>query len=94
MHAKFIERGTEEFTKLNASYLSGLELESDLEPAWIVQTRSKEEVASFLKTIKPFVGTVGFAVRGVGQQPLSESTLQKGIIECSSFFRVYVFKQL
>ncbi|CAH0057111.1 unnamed protein product [Clonostachys solani] len=43
----------------NASYLSGLE--SDLEPARIVQTRSKEGVISFLKTIKPFMSTFGFA---------------------------------
>ncbi|CAG9998328.1 unnamed protein product [Clonostachys byssicola] len=76
--ANFVERGTDEFTKLNTSYLSGLE--SDLEPAWIIQPRSKEDVPSFLKTIKPFVGTVGFAVRGAGQQPLPGSAnVQDGI---------------
>ncbi|CAG9937424.1 unnamed protein product [Clonostachys rosea f. rosea IK726] len=48
MHTKSVERGTEEFIKLNISYLSGLE------PARIVQTRSKEDAAGFLKTIIPF----------------------------------------
>jgi len=61
--------GSDEYTQLNNSYLSGLE--SDLHPAAILRPRSVDEVSKFLRTIKPFVdcGEVQFAIRGGGQQP-------------------------
>lgn len=75
---QFSERGSEEYNKLNASYLSGLE--SDFEPSWIFQPKSKEEVAIFLKTVKPHIDLVMFAVRGGGQQPLPGcANIQNGI---------------
>jgi hypothetical protein len=61
------ERGSEQHKQLNSTYLS--ELESDIEPAWILQPRNKDEVSSFLKAIKPFIDHVKFAVRGAGCQP-------------------------
>ena len=64
---QFIQRGTKQFDELNSSYLSGLE--SDLQPAYIFQPRSKEEVATFVKTFAPFINEDKFAIRGAGCQP-------------------------
>ena len=60
---------TEQFEKLNQSYLSLLQ--SDLEPVAIILPRTKDEVATFVRTIQPFVVNEGvqFAIRGAGQQP-------------------------
>lgn len=62
--------GTDEFEQLNKSYLSLLQ--SDLEPAAIILPRSRDEVARFVRIIKPFAlnGDVQFAIRGAGQQPV------------------------
>ena len=61
--------GTSAFEILNKSYLSLLQ--SELKPAAIFPPRSAEEVAQFVKEVKPFVFNDGvqFAVRGAGQQP-------------------------
>jgi FAD/FMN-containing dehydrogenase len=61
--------GTEEFRERNKSYLSLLQ--SEIEPAVIFLPQSKEEVAKFVRTIKPLAlnGDVQFAIRGAGQQP-------------------------
>ena len=63
----FIQRGTKEYDELNSSYLSGLE--SDLQPGHIFRPRSKEEVATFVKTFTPFINKDKFAIRGAGCQP-------------------------
>lgn len=69
----------EEYQLLNDSYLSGFE--SDLLPACIYLPKSKEEVATFVRTIQPFVSSgVKFAVRAAGQQPLPGcANVQDGI---------------
>jgi FAD/FMN-containing dehydrogenase len=61
--------GTEEFEKLNKSYLSLLQ--SDLEPAAIFLPRNRDDVAKFVRIIRPFAldSNVQFAIRGAGQQP-------------------------
>jgi FAD/FMN-containing dehydrogenase len=58
----------EEYSTLNTSYLSGFE--SDLSPECIFLPRSKEEIAAFVRTIQPFIGSVEFAIRAAGRQPL------------------------
>ncbi|KAI1375700.1 hypothetical protein F4677DRAFT_422155 [Hypoxylon crocopeplum] len=66
----FALRGTEEYKALNSdTYQSGLN--GDINPACIVQPKSKEEVSTFLITIQPFVisGTAAFAIVGGGRQP-------------------------
>ncbi|KAI3317935.1 FAD-binding domain-containing protein [Xylariaceae sp. AK1471] len=69
---------TEEYDKLNGSYLSGFE--SDLTPACIFLPKSKEEVASFVRTIGSFANDVQFAIRAAGQQPLPGcANVQNGI---------------
>ncbi|XXG99430.1 hypothetical protein Hte_005769 [Hypoxylon texense] len=74
----FTKRGEELYETLNGSYLSGFE--SDLKPSWIVQPRTKEDVAAFLKTISSYPESVAFAVRGGGQQPLPGcANIQDGI---------------
>ncbi|KAI0379305.1 hypothetical protein F5Y04DRAFT_260138 [Hypomontagnella monticulosa] len=74
----FSECGEELYETLNGSYLSGFE--SDLKPSWIVQPRTKEDVAAFLKTISSHSDSLTFAVRGGGQQPLPGSAnIQDGI---------------
>ncbi|KAF1973838.1 FAD-binding domain-containing protein [Bimuria novae-zelandiae CBS 107.79] len=67
---QLVIKGTEESAKLNKSYLSLLQ--SELEPAAILLPRSKEDVVTIVKLLKPYVlsGDVQFAVRGAGQQPL------------------------
>ncbi|RYP70057.1 hypothetical protein DL769_005103 [Monosporascus sp. CRB-8-3] len=65
---EFHERGTDLYTKLNSHFLSALE--SDLQPAWIFRPGTKEDVATFIKTIKPYSHRVKFAIYGAGQQPL------------------------
>lgn len=62
--------GTDEYDKLNNSYLSTLQ--SDLEPAAIFLPRTTEDVAKFVEIVKPFAlnGDTQFAVRGAGQQPV------------------------
>jgi FAD/FMN-containing dehydrogenase len=67
---QWLVRGTEEFAKINKSYLSLLQ--SDLEPAAIFLPRDKNEVARFVKLIQPFAlnGDAQFAIRGAGQQPV------------------------
>ncbi|PLB46221.1 FAD-binding domain-containing protein, partial [Aspergillus steynii IBT 23096] len=75
-----IEQGTDEFHKLNASYLSALQ--SDITPACIVRPSSKEQIVAFLRTIRPFIdrGEAAFAIRGAGQQPAPGcSNIQDGI---------------
>lgn len=68
----------EEYKSLNNSYLSGFE--SDLSPACIFLPRSKEEVAAFVRAIKPSVGHVQFAIRAAGRQPLPGcANVDKGI---------------
>ena len=75
---QFIQRGTKQFDELNSSYLSGLE--SDLQPAYIFQPRSKEEVATFVKTFAPFINEDKFAIRGAGCQPLPGcANIQDGV---------------
>ncbi|KAF4631708.1 hypothetical protein G7Y89_g6423 [Cudoniella acicularis] len=75
---KFLQRGTEQFEKLNSSYLSGLE--SDLKPAYIFQPQTKEDVAIFLQAIKPFIASVKFAIRGAGCQPVPGcANIQDGV---------------
>ncbi|KAH6664563.1 hypothetical protein B0J14DRAFT_607259 [Halenospora varia] len=63
----FIQRGTEQYDQLNSSYLSGLE--SDLQPAYIFQPLTKEEVVTFVKVFKQFIDKDKFAIRGAGCQP-------------------------
>ncbi|KAI1352836.1 FAD-binding domain-containing protein [Xylaria sp. FL0043] len=73
-------QGTNEFNKLNTSYLSALE--GEITPAAILRPRTVEDVSTFLKTIKPFVtsGQTAFAIRGAGQQPLPGcANIQDGI---------------
>lgn len=73
-------QGTDEFNKLNTSYLSALE--SEITPAAIALAKTAEDVSTFLKTIKPFVTSrqTTFAVRGAGQQPLPAcANIQGGI---------------
>ncbi|OTA92711.1 hypothetical protein M434DRAFT_396272 [Hypoxylon sp. CO27-5] len=67
---KFAMRGTEEHEVLNrTSYQSALQ--SDIIPACIVQPTTKEEVSTFIKTIRPFIlaGEAAFAIVGGGRQP-------------------------
>lgn len=68
--SQLIVGDTGEFQTLNKSYLSLLQ--SDLEPAAIFLPRSKDEVAKFVRIVKPFAlyGDAQFAIRGAGQQPL------------------------
>ncbi|ROV94342.1 hypothetical protein VMCG_08650 [Cytospora schulzeri] len=74
----FTERGEELYETLNGSYLSGFQ--SDLKPSCIVQPRTKEDVAVFLKTASSYSDSVTFAVRGGGQQPAPGSAnIQDGI---------------
>ncbi|APA06370.1 hypothetical protein SS1G_01102 [Sclerotinia sclerotiorum 1980 UF-70] len=73
-------RNTIEFDELNGSYLSALE--SDITPACIFLPKTKEEVKSFIQTVKPFVasGNIAFAIRGAGQVPLPGSAnIENGI---------------
>jgi FAD/FMN-containing dehydrogenase len=62
--------GTSDYDKLNRSYLSLLQ--SELTPAAIFLPRNKDDVAKFVRLLKPLVldGNVGFAIRGAGQQPV------------------------
>lgn len=74
----FTERGKELYEKLNGSYLSGFE--SDLKPYWIVQPRTPEDVAAFLKVVSKHSDSIAFAVRGGGQQPVPGcANIQDGI---------------
>lgn len=74
----FTERGEELYEKLNGSYLSGFE--SDLKPYWIVQPRTTEDVAEFLKVVSKHSDSISFAVRGGGQQPVPGcANIQDGI---------------
>ncbi|KAL1867476.1 hypothetical protein Daus18300_006320 [Diaporthe australafricana] len=62
--------GTDEFEKLNSSYLSSLE--GEIVPSGIFLPRSADDVAKFVTTIKAHAldGSAQFAIRGAGQQPL------------------------
>lgn len=74
----FTQRGEELYETLNGSYLSGFE--SDLKPYWIVQPRTKEDVAAFVKVVSSRSDNIVFAVRGGGQQPLPGcANIQDGI---------------
>ncbi len=79
--SRFALPGTEEYAKLNTdTYMSGLCV--DITPATIFQPESKEEVATFVRTIKPFVasGDAAFAIVGGGRQPAPGcSNIQDGI---------------
>ncbi|CAJ2503964.1 Uu.00g113580.m01.CDS01 [Anthostomella pinea] len=67
--ARFAQHGSPDYDELNHFYQSGLC--SDITPACIVQPATVEEVATFVKTIKPFSlsGRAPFAIVGRGQQP-------------------------
>ncbi|KAK7749285.1 hypothetical protein SLS62_008254 [Diatrype stigma] len=73
--------GTEEYETLNTgTYMSGLCI--DITPGAIFQPKSKDEVAAFVRTIKPFVasGDAAFAIVGGGRQPAPGcSNIQDGI---------------
>ncbi|KAJ4415351.1 hypothetical protein N0V82_007401 [Gnomoniopsis sp. IMI 355080] len=72
--------GTDEFIKLNKSYLSCLE--SDLTPAAIFVPNNVDDVAKFVGVIAPFSidGDMPFAIRGAGQQPLTGcANIQTGV---------------
>lgn len=74
----FAERGEELYETLNGSYLSGFE--SALKPSLILQPRTREDVAAFLRTISSYSDSVAFAIRGGGQQPVPGSAnIQDGI---------------
>ncbi|KAI3394085.1 hypothetical protein diail_3209 [Diaporthe ilicicola] len=62
--------GTDDFEKLNSSYLSSLE--GEIVPSGIFLPKSAVDVAKFITTIKAYAidGLAQFAVRGAGQQPL------------------------
>ncbi|KAI0162433.1 hypothetical protein BJ166DRAFT_497115 [Pestalotiopsis sp. NC0098] len=79
--AEFAVRGTKEHETLHrATYQSALQ--SDIIPACIVRPRTKEEVSTFVKTIRPFVlaGEAAFAIVGGGRQPAPGcSNIQDGI---------------
>jgi len=62
--------GTEDYKKLNNSYLSLLQ--SEIKPATIFLPRNKHDVAKFVQLIAPFAldGNIHFAIRGAGQQPV------------------------
>ncbi|KAI1822651.1 FAD-binding domain-containing protein [Xylaria intraflava] len=77
---QLLVQGTDEFNKLNASYLSALE--GDITPVAIVLVKTADDVSAFLKTIKPFITSrqTAFAIRGAGQQPLPGcANIQGGI---------------
>lgn len=63
-------QGTEDFNKLNNSYLSLLQ--SELTPAAIFLPRNKNDVSKVVRLLKPFVieGNTQLAIRGAGQQPV------------------------
>lgn len=63
-------KGTDEYSKLNKSYLSLLQ--SDLEPAAILLPRSTSDVVKIVKILKPHLlnGDTPLAIRGAGQQPV------------------------
>lgn len=67
---EFTVRGTSEHEALNqGTYQSALQ--SDIVPACIVRPRTKDEVATFVKTMRPFIiaGQAAFAIVGGGRQP-------------------------
>ncbi|KAI8631173.1 hypothetical protein F5Y19DRAFT_483066 [Xylariaceae sp. FL1651] len=69
---------TEEYDKLNGSYLSGFE--SDLMSACIFLPKPKEKVASFVRIMGSFADDAQFATRAAGQQPLPGcADVQNGI---------------
>ncbi|KAI1652078.1 FAD-binding domain-containing protein [Daldinia loculata] len=73
-------RGTDEFDKINGSYLSALE--NDITPVAIILPKTPKDISTFLLTINPFVarGEMAFAIRGAGQQPLPGcANIQGGI---------------
>ncbi|KAK9799244.1 hypothetical protein SCARD494_02425 [Seiridium cardinale] len=78
---EFALRGTEEHNALNrSSYQSALQ--SDIVPACIVRPRTKEDISTFVKTLKPFIlaNKAAFAIVGGGRQPAPGcSNIQDGI---------------
>ncbi|EPE33791.1 FAD-binding protein [Glarea lozoyensis ATCC 20868] len=73
-------RGTALYDERNDSYLAAQV--SEVKPVLIFLPTSKEQVALFIKIIKPFavVGIVRFAIRGAGQMPLpTAANIQDGI---------------
>jgi hypothetical protein len=56
-------------------------MESEIQPAWIFQPKTREEVSTFLRIIKPPVATgATFAIRAGGCVPAPGCTnLQDGI---------------
>lgn len=77
---QFAKRGSTEYDEFKKIYQSGLC--SDIDPAWVVQPTTTEEVSTFVKTIKPFAlnGTARFAIVGGGQQPAPGcSNIENGI---------------
>ncbi|ROW15441.1 hypothetical protein VPNG_02432 [Cytospora leucostoma] len=72
--------GTDEFKKLNSSYISSQE--ADVTPAAIFLPRTTDDVSRFVTILKPFAldGSAPFAIRGAGQQPLPGcANIQDGI---------------
>jgi hypothetical protein len=73
-------RGTALYDERNDSYLAAQV--SDVKPVLIFLPTSKEQVALFIKIVKPFavVGILRFAIRGAGQMPLpTAANIQDGI---------------
>ncbi|GAW20870.1 hypothetical protein ANO14919_103820 [Xylariales sp. No.14919] len=80
-NSQFALPGSDEYQSLNTTtYQSGLN--ADLQPAYIILPRTKQDVATFLSTIGPFVtnGKAKFAVVAGGRQPaLGCSNIDNGI---------------
>ncbi|KAI0098185.1 FAD-binding domain-containing protein [Nemania sp. FL0031] len=69
-NAQFALRDTEEYRSLNSTtYQSGLN--ADLQPAYIVLPKTKQDVSTFLSAIRPFVlnDKAKFAIVAGGRQP-------------------------
>ncbi|KAF4633235.1 hypothetical protein G7Y89_g4884 [Cudoniella acicularis] len=62
--------GSDAYATSNGAYLA--QQESELQPAAIFQPKSAEDVAKFVKIVKPFAvgGSATFAIRGAGNMPL------------------------
>jgi hypothetical protein len=73
-------RNTSLYDERNDSYLAAQA--SEVKPVVIFLPTSKEQVALFIKVIKPFAvaGILPFAIRGAGQMPLpTAANIQNGI---------------
>ncbi|KAI1878034.1 uncharacterized protein JN550_000216 [Neoarthrinium moseri] len=78
---EFAMEGTQEHQTLNRGFFQSA-LQSDIVPACIVRPRSKSDISTFVKTIRPFVvaDEAAFAIVGGGRQPAPGcSNIQDGI---------------